>query len=238
MLFNRAVTIPAMSISLADFELHVAAHIKRVRLLGNYIASHYFPRLDPVLTDEFLTLHDAEKLVDSQAFRKIMGIAIEEKSLLARLFKHFGRHREVRPLDEILEFEKIKHEVNSIGKRISQKWLISHGFWDPMNQSPNDLGFQLLIVEKLADVLDRELDPVAFYELGKTIVDISYNPNSADHYVSSEAERGILKEIRPLYPKLVAGETFNDWVTQASYRAVEKSRSRSSLVVLDLFAER
>ena len=45
MLLNEATKIDPMTISLTDFELHVSAHIKRVRLIGNHIAAHFFVHL-------------------------------------------------------------------------------------------------------------------------------------------------------------------------------------------------
>ena len=161
----------------ADLEAHFRLHIERVKRLGLSLYDSHpeaFPGVSRQEVWGFLSVHDLAKFNRLGALYSIYGV---------------GYHPDT---DELRgRVEEIVAGVNEADRRIRETFL--RGFSD-------DAVHSLTRVERIADVVDRNTDPVAREEFA--MVPGKEPPLSA---FLRNADLGLARELQAQYGTLVAG---------------------------------
>jgi hypothetical protein len=171
--------------SLDDFKIHSHAHVERYRRLVKKIykdwivtgvydryatelgeeVSHLGPE-DEELVEAFAQQHDAAKRIHTEDFiKKYYGNpkknASQIKPISDELYKIYGMTRE----ESGKAGDKIINRLNDIDARVTREFFREHGLIDT-NGNLHPKALTLLLLEMIADKVDRGMDPVAAEELG------------------------------------------------------------------------
>lgn len=190
----------------ADLRVHFQSHLQRVVRLALHLLKSkpdHFPGVSESLALELLTLHDAAKLDHSPSFRqRFWGETVKsDQSFMQRLFHIYGKGYEY--VAENREARATIDQLNATDRQVSQEFFRSKGLLTP-DGSPTPVAQALLRLERIADVVDRNLDPVALEEFGLTerrlISDFLKNPEDLE----------LSRPIAEGYAELVRGARFVD----------------------------
>lgn len=132
-----------------DFQQHIELHRARVVQLGMALAESHFPEISQKDLKEFLKLHDSSKTT---------------KEALPRLYQFYGK-----PPNSEAERERLKEIViyiNAIDQKVAEKYFKEKTLSLDMIET-------FYIIEKVADLVDRSMDPVAAEEFGRKLVPAS-----------------------------------------------------------------
>jgi hypothetical protein len=146
--------------SLADFKHHIQLHRQRVVKLGMTLAAEYYTELDLIAVERFLKLHDRSKILNSPAQLRIFGYHHPERPM-QRLFEFFGQQE--RSALQSQQLQQVVNDINDLDLAISKRFFAASFF----NASEMDRFYQ---IEKVADLVDRSLDPVAAEEFGHPMI--------------------------------------------------------------------
>ncbi|WP_413287763.1 hypothetical protein [Bdellovibrio sp. HCB337] len=128
-----------------DFQQHIELHRERVVVLGMTLAASHFPNVSKKDLKDFLRLHDSSKTM---------------RNSLPRLFEFYGKP----PANEEARARLMStvSDINAIDHSIAEK------FFNERHLSP-EMVEALYTIEKVADLVDRSLDPVAAEEFGRKL---------------------------------------------------------------------
>lgn len=140
--------------SKGDFDRHLALHRKRVLVLGLALRERFYPHIDAKELKTFLKYHDIAK---TDLVHGNLKTSVEE------LYKFYGTR--LRSTEE----PQLKHLVDSINlidRRIALMFLENF----KASEQNREL-FQK--IERMADLVDRGMDPVASEEFGRLLTKAS-----------------------------------------------------------------
>jgi len=140
---------------IVDFHRHTLTHAKRVQLLGIKLRDKFFLELDRQLLHDFLALHDNSKLHG----------AAQPNSILHRLFAFYGKNASDLQGPELLAYQQLSQEIAEKDKLTASVFILSRVSLDDPNYSL--IVKVLLLIERLADAVDRSKDPTAAEEFGR-----------------------------------------------------------------------
>lgn len=157
--------------SLDEFRVHVQLHRERVIYLGleaHRLWPDTFGRVSESLVREFLRLHDLSKVDNSPSFRAKFWLpdTLSEISFIERIYRYYGKDFKSLPEEQKVDFLRTISDLNYSDFRVAKDFFLQHGLWDLEKNMPSGAGSLLLRIEKIADVVDRNGDPVAREELG------------------------------------------------------------------------
>lgn len=144
LLFISAFKVEAYTYvsQLSHFRLHITLHKMRVMRIGMHLAQTHFPEVSLAEVRNFLELHDNSKMDEANA---------------ERLFRFYGKRPQNAEEERLLK--AIVEHIDQVDDRIREEYLNARPL-DP------DTKEKLFIIEKVADLVDRGLDPVASEEFG------------------------------------------------------------------------
>lgn len=140
-----------------EFQHHINLHRKRVVKLGLALAKAQYPDLNQHFLNEFLKLHDYSKTITSHV--DLAQFQYSHYELPAqRLFDFYGKNPEGQP-----ETEKLTEAINATNA-IDKK--VCDNYFERLPQLSGDIQKNFYTIERLADLVDRSLDPIAAEEFG------------------------------------------------------------------------
>ncbi|MBC7371440.1 MAG: hypothetical protein H7326_07745 [Bdellovibrionaceae bacterium] len=145
---------------LTEFKAHIVLHRSRVVRLGLALAETKFPHIDRVALESFLKLHDFSKTLRSPTNLKVFGYE-NERAPLERLFDFYGRTS--KTAEQNMQLYGVINDINSIDDQIAKIYLT------PLSLDAQSLQ-SFYNIEKVADLVDRSLDPLAKEEFGHHMI--------------------------------------------------------------------
>ena len=151
-----------------ELGVHFEAHIKRVRMLGRALFARnrnvYLAQgLDESQVLEFLSLHDQAKWDNSPEFRSLYHDEPthfeDSRSFLARLWDVYGT-------SDLPRIKPIVEALNRADERVAERYFA--GLQIPESRKSRVIAL-LKQIERVADRVDRNLDPVAAEEFGRKV---------------------------------------------------------------------
>ncbi len=137
---------------ISDFHRHIELHRERVFQLGMTLGREKFPELNGEKLEQFLRLHDASKTMTSALSLEKYNYQ-NQISPLARLFSFYGKAHESEESKILLR--GTVNDINAIDQHVAHDFFANHP--DISHESAQ----KFYLIEKIADLVDRSLDPVA-----------------------------------------------------------------------------
>jgi len=142
--FSTSLSAATYVETASDFQKHIQLHRTRVVVLGLALAKVHYPEISQEDLKIFLELHDTSKVDPKNS---------------SQLFGFYGR-----PPANLEEKERLKSivgSINEVDSQVGQKFFQENISLTPTQRS------QFLTIEKVADLVDRSMDPVATEEFGR-----------------------------------------------------------------------
>lgn len=188
--------------NLEDFKYHTAHHIQNVMTLGLYLFNYFSHSVFSDLTAEevidYLSLHDLSKRMTARELAEF-GYT-HEKSLSERLYEFYGKDKDTLPNDKKLQLEEVIRELNRIDRLVTQKFLFKRGYI--LNSKISSKGLKLLVIEKIADLVERTKNPVSIEEFGKVM-------KSPIEYTGDTRYQRLVRVLMDNYP-IIANNQYRD----------------------------
>jgi len=144
-----------------EFQNHIELHRIRVAKLGRALAKHKFPAINQGLLGEFLELHDHSKVLISRG--DLHQFDYTHRDLpVQRLYSFYGRSPKTE--SESRKLTDIINDINDIDKKVCANFFAKHSqlSWGAQED--------FYTIEKVADLVDRSLDPMAAEEFGQRMI--------------------------------------------------------------------
>lgn len=144
-----------------EFQHHIQLHRERVVKLGLALAKSHYPGLNLQYLSSFLWLHDHSKtLTNPLVLEKFEYNHIKYPA--ERLFEFYGR----TPKDqkETLQLIDVVNDINAIDEEVCVQFFQGH---PQLSWGTQD---DFYTIEKVADLVDRSLDPMAAEEFGHPMI--------------------------------------------------------------------
>ena len=196
-----------------DLTQHFKLHIQRVTALAMELYDsppnpELFAGISRQLALDFLSLHDQAKINDSEEFRRKYWVEQVDKngkrleSFITRLMENYGTDK--RSLSDELraEAEHTIRTLNLADDNVANGFFKAHGLLDEQGKR-TEIAERLKILEKIADCVDRNTDPVAREELSLPTT----KPPKLDRFLSEPYLTYALK-LKEKYAKVVKGLTY------------------------------
>lgn len=145
---------------ITDFKTHIELHRTRVLRLGMALGKKEFPEINPRILESFLKLHDSSKTLSAPKQLNSFGYT-HSRPPLERLFEFYGK--KAKTSDQNLQLQSVINDINSIDDQMGQRYLAPLGLDSASIRN-------IYIIEKIADLVDRSLDPLAQEEFGHQMV--------------------------------------------------------------------
>jgi len=176
--------------SIEDFEVHMKHHIQRVEILGMRLLK--FPdglnpdeirkmdpvlvkrlqdkleKIDRVLLQKYLKLHDQSKVNATPEFLAHYGFRPDEPKIIERLYGIYGKNRDNMRSDEVIRSKTLIDKINAIDRQIGYEFFSAHDMIDSRGNS-SFMARIMMMVEKIADGVDRGMSPVSPEEFNRTM---------------------------------------------------------------------
>lgn len=190
-----------------DYRIHMAAHRQRLIVLGKELKRNFPERFSNVSEQnigDWLALHDQSKVNLHPEFLDHFHQQNPEDQIATRLYQQlYGRPISSLPEEEKIEAIALINELNKMDSEIAARmarWL--HLIDNNGNESPALQ--ELRYIEKIADIVDRELDPIAAEEFGK-------KPWPAEEAFPGDlAAAQMISHLRLNYIRLTTGLSYKD----------------------------
>jgi hypothetical protein len=200
-MLNMTFTISQAELYVADindFKSHIQNHQIRVLQLGSFLANHNFPELPIQQVQEFLSLHDQSKTSDK---------------MLNALFLFYGKKAtESLTSNQSLILSRIIEELNASDLNLIKTYFEEH------NISSDDQN-KLFLIEKIADSVDRAMDPIAEEEFGRKL-------QFASDFLGTEFERSLAKTLESNYLEITE-HTSEKWLSRSRLsQSAQSSQSK------------
>lgn len=151
--------------SLDDFRFHTMLHRMRLVRIGFALHRRFpaaFPGIDPSQILDIFLAHDLEKVADSPEFFEAYEVPEDLRIQFARqLYAFYNTPRERLSAEEQARKKRVIDEMNALGRRIMSDLMDRLELGEQARAS-------FLRMERLADVIDRNTDPVAMEEFALT----------------------------------------------------------------------
>lgn len=202
--------------SLADFQTHIESHILRVQILGRYIFEtfpQYFSHVTKTLLKKRLFLHDQSKVNREPSFMDRFYPLAQERPIIADLFEAVYLRRDQPAKIRLQKILQIVEKLNLVDIQLNHRFNKAHHLFTPEGKL-SEAGRELDFLEKLADSIDRRLDPVSSEEFNR-------NQRLQPHYFSSKIALEILKHMEAFDPQM-AQERYFTITTGYSFNAQKR----------------
>lgn len=147
--------------TLQEFQRHIELHRARVVVLGLRLAKTQYPGIDLSCLEKFLRLHDYSKTILHH--HELSKFRYKHRQLpVERLFEFYG----LTPKSET-ETQKLMNtinDINAIDRKTAEDFFKDHSQLTWATQE------DFYTIEKVADLVDRSLDPMAAEEFGYPMV--------------------------------------------------------------------
>ena len=150
--------------NIGDFYRHIELHRQRVFQLGMTLGTEKFTDLPLDRLATFLRMHDASKTMTAKIDLRLFNY-YHPMSPLVRLFSFYGQGHETAEAKQVL-----KHAVDDIN-HIDQQ--VASNFFAVHREISEDIIEKFFLIEKVADLVDRSLDPVASEEFHQQLTPAS-----------------------------------------------------------------
>ena len=196
--------------NLEDFKHHILLHRMRVVRLGLAIRNRWpekFGSLTDIEIFDFLKLHDISKWFDSPRFREEFWPTSSQKqrfSFSERFFEFYGVQLDHLEGPEKDRFRGLIADLNKSDQAVTLKFFRNQPRLRASAQGTHPRAILLLELERLADLADRDSDPVAREEMGLP------ERKSLQRYVTEPEELWLLRDLREDYPHIVQGLNYTD----------------------------
>ena len=209
--------------NIADFRVHMEAHIHRVRLLGQEllrIGREEFRDIDPTILDEFLSQHDLSKIDRSPGFLRRHHYA-HERSLLERIYDGYGVNFKNLDSEAKTAAMAVVAELNRIDHEVALEFFRAHGMLTEGGE-PGPSALLFLRIERIADWVDRGESPVSSEEFAR--------PMTRAHTMFDDgANRNLALELEGRYHVLTHGASYETHMYKdRANRPVDLFRSPSN----------
>lgn len=199
----------------ADEKYHFEQHIKRVGVLGLALYDAHpelYGSLSRDLVKDFLALHDRTKVDDSPAFRKAFWRGVHsDRSFNERLEELY--HNPPQTDADRQKLDTTRDDLNRVDHHLGYLFFKLHKMLDDKGE-PGPAAKLLLHLDRIADVTDRHIDPVAGEELGIT------DEPLLSKFLPEATDRALVKELAAKYEKLVGHLAFRPGLR--CYRNLER----------------
>lgn len=183
-----------------DYQIHMTAH--RLRLIAMALELHktfsaFFPNLSEALIIDWMSLHDQSKVNTDPDYLAYFDQS-DENHIARRLYQSlYGKSVSELPEEEKKEALKLINELNEMDDFILQVFAQRRGLIDKMGKYA-PIVEELRHLEKLVDLTDRELDPIATEEFGR-------RPKPAHGYFFHPLDRIMIFYLRENYLRITQG---------------------------------
>ena len=180
--------------SVVDLVAHMHAHIDRTLALSEYLFEHHaaafgFDSADRNLVKDLIHLHDQSKVNSSKLFQqKFYRPQPDSRTIPERLFEVYGRQ------DLLSQRNAVVRDLNAIDQRVAQVYFERKGLLGADGE-PNAKARSLLRFEKIVDLVDRGMDPVAREEFGRPLL-------RASEYLTDATDRKLAAQLEAYYSLL------------------------------------
>lgn len=172
-------------LTIDDFRTHTITHIRNVNALGMHL---YFKYKDTIFKDvpehlirAKLAEHDKEKVVDLNALRREGYTA--DKPLLDRLYENYGKPKKNMADGLLMDVAFYAHRYESnFYKRYSY-----------LGKSKDNVARKIALIEKIADLVERERNPVSPEEFG------THKMRTASDLLMGQLEKSLAVELAKVY---------------------------------------
>jgi hypothetical protein len=193
--------------NLDDLALHFQWHRTRVVLLGMALYdthSEVFGMLPRHVVDAFLRRHDNAKMRSDPSFRTLYWSSeTDGPTFLERLWASYGVNKADLTADEYKQMRTDIALLNGVDRAVAVRFLRTQGFLGS-DDKPNAQGRLLLRLERLADVADRNTDPVAREEFAET------EQLPLANFLTDEDDHRMVMGIKTRYNHIVRGAAYAD----------------------------
>lgn len=176
---------------LKDFKTHTSNHIQNVYSLGMYLYYQHrttlFKDIPEHIIREKLLVHDYEKIADIENL-KPHGYQ-DNRTFLERLFDYYGNRKNSG-------MKNLINELNSYAGFYDQSIFKKYGLLN-RDGSPNEIAEKLIMIEKIADLVEREKNPISKEEFGKPKM------VPAANYLNGRLEKTLARELAKVYSTVV-----------------------------------
>ncbi|MBX3020650.1 MAG: hypothetical protein KF799_03145 [Bdellovibrionales bacterium] len=185
--------------SSTDFQAAIVRHISRVEALGIALFEQFpaeFRGLNSVIISRYLKLHDSSKT---------------EPKLLRQLYTYYGMSLDEQCPSEKAAMLAVIREHNAREREISQAFFAAEGLLDPQGH-PLPAAKRLVLVERIADLVDRGQDPKVAEEFNRPM-------QPASQFLDKEKHRHMARYLEENYTHLVGESSCQEALT-ATFRSV------------------
>ena len=188
----------------SDLHVHFETHIQRVARLGSALYQAHrelFPGVSHEQVKDFLSVHDRTKVDDSAEFRRQFWTEPTGASFIEKLYSLYGKGYAflADPANE--RSKQIIDHLNATDKRVATDYFRRQGMLDASGD-PNAQAKILLRIERIADVVDRNSDPVAMEEFN------IQKQRPLGDFVRDPIDLALALELKSRYQSTVRGAEF------------------------------
>jgi len=213
--------------SVRDYRLRMQNHrlrVIRIALRALELDPQRFSELTAADVMDFLSLHDQSKVNENSEFLAVFNIHRFSERMGYRLYNEIYGHS----IGNLLGIrrqraESLVNRINEMDRSVRDVFFT----WKAPSQSDPELWKnQLILIEKVADSLDRELNELSAEELGRT-------PWSSDRYFEDPQIHQLLSALRREYQDLTKDLGFEEF----RRGQVQFIRAGSALIPVQGFME-
>ncbi|MBL6990889.1 MAG: hypothetical protein ISR65_13980 [Bacteriovoracaceae bacterium] len=156
-----------------EYRLYNFTHILRAARVGLMIRNQFdqFADVNYRILEEFLLLHDQSKINKSPNFSQRYSLAMGDESISSKLFQNYGVDFSGIPTAWQDETKNLVGELNAVDKAVAVDFFRQKGLLGPKeNIEDNPLVRKYLLIEKIADLVDRGQSPITPEEFGRPML--------------------------------------------------------------------
>lgn len=168
-----------------EFTRHINLHRLRVLRLGLELGKSHYEGLPLSDLEKFLKLHDLSKTLQSKTLLAEFGYT-HVRFPVDRLFQFFGIKNPSN--SQAKQLRELVSDINTVDENIARRFFeVAKGI-DAKTQTA------FYEIERVADLVDRSLDPVAAEEFGHPMV-------PASEFIQESHLVGFSRWLENLYPE-------------------------------------
>lgn len=200
--------------NLKDFKTHTSNHIQNVYRLGMYL---YYQNKDTLFQDipeavikEKLLKHDYEKFASLEDLQRF---GYDKKNIFVeRLYGFYGKKQ-----TEDSKLSALVVELNDYAARYDNLFFRKYGYLDK-NGKPKIIAMKISLIEKIADIVEREKNPITSEELGipRTKKSNIFFTNALEKKLADNLANNYIQIVPPnplIYISTLNHHTFNQHVS-------------------------
>lgn len=177
-----------------EFKTHTRNHIQNVTKLGLYLyyqhKNSYFKDVPEEVLREKLLYHDFEKTANLETL-KFLGYQ-HEKTFHERLYELYGQSISRSNFKAI----SLVRELNNFAQKFEHQVFEKHGLMDA-NGGLNSVVQKIKAIEQIADLVEREMNPVSPEEFGVNRM------RKASAFLRNERDLQMARELARAYHQVV-----------------------------------